>query len=161
MWCTPIAIAASAGSISPHRDHVIDITPTISIDEGSLHWSFVRSSGPGGQNVNKVSTAVELQFDVAASGLAADTADRLRKLAGRKATAGGMILIKACQFRSQAQNREAALERLAEMIRLAAVRPKVRRATKATRSSRRKRLESKKRRSETKQLRGDLRSEVP
>lgn len=133
---------------------MIDLAPSISIDENSLHWSFVRSSGPGGQNVNKVSTAVELQFDLAASGLAGDVVDRLRKLAGRKMTATGMLHIKACQFRSQVQNRQAALDRLAELIRQAAVRPKVRRPTRATASSRRRRLETKKRRSQIKHLRG-------
>ena len=135
---------------------MITITPSIAIDEGLLHWSFVRSSGPGGQNVNKVSTAVELGFDVAASSLPEEMKDRLRKLAGRRMTNRGALIIKACEFRSQSQNRQAALERLIELIRRAAVRPRTRRATAPTRASRRRRLEHKKRHSKIKGLRREV-----
>lgn len=134
---------------------MIRITPSIAIDEDLLRWSFVRSSGPGGQNVNKVSTAAELEFDLAAAPLPAEVKDRLRKLAGRRMTGQGVLRIKASQFRSQSQNRQAAMERLTAMIRQAAVRPRLRRATAPTRASRRRRLEDKKRRSAVKTLRRD------
>jgi len=133
---------------------VIPITPSICLDEAALRWSFVRSSGPGGQNVNKVSTAVELYFDAAASDLPGDVKDRLRKLAGRRMTADGVLLLKACQQRRQSQNRQAALDRLVELIQQAAIRPRTRRATAPTRGSRQRRLDQKKRRSGIKQLRG-------
>jgi ribosome-associated protein len=131
------------------------ITDTISIDESELSESFVRSSGPGGQNVNKVSSAVQLRFDARRSpSLPNDVAVRLMRLAGKRLTKEGVIVIVAQQHRDQARNRADARERLFEMIRQAAVRPVPRRATKVPRAQKRERLEGKKRRSAIKSLRG-------
>ena len=132
----------------------IQITPAIAIDEGELHERFVRASGPGGQNVNKVATAVELRFDIAASSLPPDMKERLLVLAGRRATADGMLLIDSREHRTQAMNREAARARLVALLQLAAKRPVRRRATRPSRSSKEKRLEGKKKRSALKALRG-------
>ena len=131
------------------------ITDTISIDDSELEESFVRASGPGGQNVNKVSSAVQLRFDARRSpSLPNDVAIRLMKLAGSKLTKDGVIVIVAQEHRDQSRNRAEARERLFEMIREAAVRPTVRRATKVPRSEKKKRVEGKKRRSEVKAMRG-------
>jgi ribosome-associated protein len=117
---------------------------TIMIDENELHWEFVRSGGPGGQNVNKVATAVQLKFDVAASkSLSEDVKERLTRLAGRRMTTEGVLVIKAQRFRSQERNREDALFRLGEIISEALKKPKRRIRTKPTVSSRMRRLESK------------------
>ena len=133
---------------------MIRITDRISIDEAELDESFVRSSGPGGQNVNKLSTAVQLRFDVRGSpSLPNDVAVRLMRLAGKRLTKDGVIVIVAQRHRTQERNRADALERLAELIREAAVPPVPRRATKPPRSSKKQRLESKKRRSGIKSLR--------
>lgn len=133
---------------------VIRITDTISIDESELSESFVRSSGPGGQNVNKLSTAVQLRFDVRHSpSLPNDVAIRLIRLAGKRVTKDGVLIIAAQRHRTQERNRADARERLVEMIRQAAVPPVPRRATKPTRASKRRRIESKKRRSGIKRLR--------
>ena len=133
---------------------MIRITDSICIDESELSESFVRSSGPGGQNVNKVSTAVQLRFDVRQSrSLPNDVALRLMRLAGRRLTNDGVLVITAQRHRTQERNRADARERLIEMIREAATPPVPRRATKPTRASRRERLESKKRRSGVKRLR--------
>jgi len=133
---------------------MIQVTPHIAIDESELVESFVRSSGPGGQNVNKVSSAVQLRFDARHSpSLPNDVAIRLMKIAGKRLTKDGVIVIAAQQHRQQERNRADARERLFEMIREAAIPPVPRRATKVPRSEKKKRLEGKKRRSEIKGLR--------
>lgn len=137
----------------------IRVTPAISLDEDELIERFVRASGPGGQNVNKVATAVELRFDVAASpNLPERVKRRLRALAGRRMTEAGVLVLKADGARTQARNREAAQERLVELIRDAAAPPPPKRiATKPTLGSKRRRLEAKTRRGEVKKGRGRVR----
>jgi ribosome-associated protein len=133
---------------------MIRITDQISIEESELQENFIRASGPGGQHVNKTETAVQLRFDVRGSpSLPNDVALRLMKLAGSRMTQDGVLVLTAQNERSQKRNREEALARLVELIRQAAVRPVKRRATKPTKASREKRLESKKRRSGIKGLR--------
>ena len=133
---------------------MIQVTPHIAIDESELVESFVRSSGPGGQNVNKVSSAVQLRFDARGSrSLPNDVAIRLMKIAGKRLTKDGVIVIAAQQYREQERNRADARERLFEMIREAAIPPVPRRATRVPKSEKKKRLEGKKRRSEIKNLR--------
>ncbi len=123
---------------------MIQVTPSIAIDESEIEESFVRASGPGGQHVNKVSSAVQLRFDIRRSpSLPNDVAIRLMKLAGNRLTQDGVIVIVAQAQRSQKRNREEALERLLELIRAAAVRPQTRRATKPTKASKEKRLVAK------------------
>ena len=130
------------------------VTDTIFIDDSELSEAFVRSSGPGGQNVNKVSSAVQLRFDVRHSpSLPNDVAIRLMKLAGSRLTKDGVIVIVAQEHRDQSRNRVEARERLFDLIREAAVKPTVRRKTKVPKSAKRERLESKKRRSGIKSLR--------
>ena len=132
----------------------LEITPTLLIDDAELDERFVRASGPGGQNVNKVATAVQLRFDPSRSmALAPDVRDRLRALAGSRLTSDGVIVIDARSHRTQAQNREDARLRLADLIRRALVRPKRRRKTKPTHASRQRRLETKRRRGDTKSRR--------
>jgi ribosome-associated protein len=133
---------------------MIRVTDTISIDEAELSEAFVRASGPGGQNVNKVSSAVQLRFDARRSpSLPNDVAIRLMNLAGHRLTKDGVIVIVAQEYRDQSRNRAEARERLFDLIRQAAVKPTVRRATKVPKSAKRERLESKKRRSGIKSLR--------
>ena len=133
---------------------MIRVTDTISLDDSELSESFVRASGPGGQNVNKVSSAVQLRFDVRHSpSLPNDVAIRLMKLAGSRLTKDGVIVIVAQEHRDQSRNRVEARERLFDLIREAAVKPTVRRKTKVPKSAKRERLESKKRRSGIKSLR--------
>ncbi len=133
---------------------MIRITDTISIEERELEERFVRASGPGGQNVNKVSTAVELRFDVRASALPYDMKQRLIALAGSRMTGEDVLLIDSREHRTQAQNREAARARLVALLQHAAKRPKTRRPTKPKRAAKEKRLESKRQRGEVKSLRG-------
>jgi ribosome-associated protein len=133
---------------------MIRVTDQISIDESEIHESFVRSSGPGGQNVNKLSTAVQLRFNVRHSpSLPNDVAVRLMRLAGRRMTKAGELVIIAQNHRTQERNRAEALDRLLDLVRQAAVRPVPRRATKPTKASKQKRLEGKKHRSVIKRQR--------
>jgi ribosome-associated protein len=135
------------------RDAVIRITDDLAIDDREVEERFVRASGPGGQNVNKVSTAVELRFDVRASSLPAAVKDRLIALAAGRVTADGVLLIDSREHRTQARNREAARERLAELVARAARPPRRRKATKPRRAVHEKRLEGKRLRGEVKALR--------
>ncbi len=132
---------------------MLEITPTFFMDERELHFEYIRASGPGGQNVNKVATAVQMRFDIANSALASDLKGRLIRLAGNRVTADGVLLIEAKQFRTQEQNREDALQRFVELIRKALVKPKPRKRTKPSAASKEKRLKSKKVKGEVKRLR--------
>jgi ribosome-associated protein len=134
---------------------MIEVAPGISLDEDELEFSFIRASGPGGQNVNKVSSAVQMRFDARRSpSLSNEVSIRLQKLAGSRLTLDGVIVITANRFRTQEMNRKDATERLAELIAKAAVAPVKRRPTKPTRAAKERRLEGKARRSSVKAMRG-------
>jgi ribosome-associated protein len=133
---------------------MIRVTDSISLDDSEIEESFVRSSGPGGQNVNKLSTAVQLRFDVRQSpSLSNDVAIRLMRLAGKRMTKDGVLVLIAQTHRTQERNRAEALDRLIALIQEAAIKPTVRRATKPTKASKERRIEGKKRRSGIKGLR--------
>ncbi len=133
----------------------LPVNAHLAIPDGELSWTFVRSSGPGGQNVNKVATAVQLRFELEASAaLSPDVKARLRALGGRRITADGALLIVARNHRTQEQNRREAGARLADLIRRSLVPPKARRPTAPTRASRERRLEGKTRVKRAKRLRG-------
>ncbi len=136
---------------------MIQVTDAISIDENELMFDFVQASGPGGQNVNKVSTAVRLRFDVRNSPSLPDyVREKLEHVAGRRLSSDGVLLIAAQRFRSQLRNREDAIERLVGLVRTAAIRQPIRRPTRPTLGSRQRRLEAKGQRSETKRMRGNI-----
>jgi len=132
---------------------MIEITPSLQIDERELQIDFVRASGPGGQNVNKVATAAQLRFDVNASSLPEDVRRRLIRLAGNRVTTEGVLLIEARRFRTQEQNREDAIRRLIDLLQRAVQKPKTRKKTKPTAQSREQRLQQKKQRGEIKKIR--------
>lgn len=133
---------------------MIQVTDTIAIDESEIQQEFIRSSGPGGQNVNKVATAVQLRFDAASSpSLPDDIRKRLFSLAGRRITDEGVLIIVARRFRTQGENRQDAIERLVELVRRATQKPKIRRKTRPTVASKTRRLETKRRHAETKRMR--------
>ena len=136
---------------------MIYITDKISISKNELQEEFVRASGPGGQNVNKVATAVQLRFDVINSqNLSEDVKMRLIKIAGNKMTDGGVLMIDSREYRTQNRNREEALNRLVELIKIAAVKPKKRKKTRPSKASKEKRLQSKKQRGALKTLRKNV-----
>jgi ribosome-associated protein len=132
----------------------LPITDSLALDEREFEERFVRASGPGGQNVNKVATAVELRFDIAASTLPAEVKARLKTLAGSRLTSEGVLLIDSREHRTQAQNRDAARERLVALIVQATKRPRKRRPTRPSVASRERRLDSKKQRAQVKAHRG-------
>jgi ribosome-associated protein len=133
---------------------VIEITPTFSFDESELQYSYVRASGPGGQNVNKVATSVQLRFDVRNSpSLTEEIKTRLIRLGGSRMTADGILIIEAKRYRTQEQNRSDALQRLTTLLHKASQAPEIRHATRPTQASRLRRMESKRKRSQVKSTR--------
>ena len=139
---------------------MLRVTDALVIDESELDERFVRASGPGGQNVNKVATAVQLRFDAARSPSLDDgTRARLRALAGSRMTDEGVVVIDARRFRTQADNRVDARERLADLLRRASIRPRRRRKTKPSAAAKERRVQAKHRRGETKRARGKIRGD--
>ena len=134
---------------------MIQITSSIVLDDREVQLDFIRASGPGGQNVNKVASAVQLRFDVLNSpSLPDDVRQRLSHLAGKRMTEDGILVIEASRYRTQDQNREDAVRRLVNLIQMAAQKPRPRHQTRPTLASKKRRLDSKQRRGETKKLRG-------
>ncbi|HSG42185.1 MAG TPA: alternative ribosome rescue aminoacyl-tRNA hydrolase ArfB [Anaerolineales bacterium] len=134
---------------------MIQITPSIQIEDNELQFEYIRASGPGGQNVNKVATAVQLRFNVKSSLLRDEIKQRLTKLAGNKMTNEGVLILEAKRFRTQDQNREDAIRRFATLIQRAATKPKERKKTLPTKASRERRLKAKKQRGNIKKIRQD------
>ena len=140
---------------------MIVIEPDIILDESAIHYDFVRASGPGGQNVNKVSSAVQLRLDITASNLSVAIQQRLKQLAGKRLSAAGELIIHARRFRSQERNRQDALERLVKLVRQAAQKPRRRIATRPGLGAVQNRLQRKKRRGQLKKLRReDFKQEI-
>lgn len=135
---------------------MISITASIQIDPAEITWHAVRAQGSGGQNVNKVATAVHLRFDIRASSLPEEVKQRLVRLSDRRITKEGVVVIKSQDHRSQIQNREEAIERLAELVRRATIRPRKRKVTRPSKAAKRRRLDAKTRRGRTKALRGKV-----
>src|ERR1700738_5273287 len=152
-YCVP---PDSIGECRASGATMLRISRDLTIDENDIDISFVRASGPGGQNVNKLSTAAQLRFDTSRVALAPDAVARLNRLAGSRMTKDGVIVIHAQRFRTQERNRADAIDRLLELLREAAIRPTPRRPTKPTLGSKKRRIEGKKRRSDVKAKRGSV-----
>jgi len=141
---------------------MVKVIRGLEIDDGEIRFDFVRSSGPGGQNVNKVATAVQLRFDVASSpSLSDDIRERLVRIAGRRMTSDGVLVIDARRYRTQERNRRDAVDRLVKLIARAAAKPKRRKPTSPSRASRQRRLDEKRKRGDVKKQRRPVGKEEP